>query len=158
MVSTHTKNISQNWESSPNRSEHKKSLSCHHLDIYFNLSLCLYYIYIHLYIFGTLLWPPCFDWKLRPSFSSQNGFQIPGSSKCVTLLPFHQKTTTKRQKFYISRRSRYILYIPRIYFSPVHDGIVVRQHLCQEIQWGTSLPPPGRFSWATVKKNKTVGE
>ena len=31
VVSTHLKNISQNWESSPNRGENKKYLSYHHL-------------------------------------------------------------------------------------------------------------------------------
>ena len=56
------KNLSQNLESSPNRSEHKKSLSCHHLDIYFNLSLSLslslpihIYIYIYIYILAYIL-------------------------------------------------------------------------------------------------------
>ena len=32
VVSTHLKNISQKWESSPNRGENKRYLSCHHLD------------------------------------------------------------------------------------------------------------------------------
>ena len=31
VVSTHLKNISQNWKPSPNRGENKKYLSCHHL-------------------------------------------------------------------------------------------------------------------------------
>ena len=33
-------------------------------------------------------------------------YVIPGSSKCVKFVPFHLKTT-KKQTFYISRRSRY---------------------------------------------------
>ena len=47
---------------------------------------------------------------------TSSNLYIPGSSKCVKFVPFHQKKPTKRQTFYISRRSRYI-YI-YIYLEP----------------------------------------
>ena len=44
---------------------------------------------------------------------------IPGSSKCLKFVPFHQKKPTKRQKFYISRRCRYI-YISYLFITLWH--------------------------------------
>ena len=50
------------------------------------------------------------DPKNQP-FVWSTGLYIPGSSKCVKFVPLHQKKPTKRQDFYISRRSHIYIYI-----------------------------------------------
>ena len=50
---------------------------------------------------------------------------IPGSSKCVKFVPFHQQKPTKRQKFYISRRCRYIYTAYIIYLHYIADASTI---------------------------------
>ena len=52
---------SSNWIISPNRSENKKCLSCHHLDI---CSFCLPFCYVHLQINKKRKHVECLEWAL----------------------------------------------------------------------------------------------